>query len=74
MVSFAAALVILASLSASANSAWTKETFKNGIYFGDSYTDTGRGMGSHPAGWVEPEVSYFDLVSLASRDSDTVIR
>jgi hypothetical protein len=50
-------IAVVAFLFASSNAEWTKESFKHGVYFGDSYTDTGRGMGSKPSGWTEPAVS-----------------
>jgi hypothetical protein len=54
----------LAVIAATTNAAWTKDSFKHGVYFGDSYTDTGRGMvGTKPAGWKEPAVSHMHLTS-----------
>jgi hypothetical protein len=61
MFSITISLAVVVSLSSSVNGVWTKETFKHGVYFGDSYTDTGRGMGSKPAGWKEPAVSTLPL-------------
>jgi hypothetical protein len=64
MISAKAIVAIVASLAASVNGVWTKDTFKQGVYFGDSYTDTGRGMmGTKPPGWTEPAVSARSLWS-----------
>ncbi|KAF2666355.1 hypothetical protein BT63DRAFT_442602 [Microthyrium microscopicum] len=59
MVSITTSLAVLASIAASVNGAFTKDSFKEGVYFGDSYTDTGRGMGTKAPGWEEPAGGGF---------------
>jgi phospholipase/lecithinase/hemolysin len=62
MIGFTVA--VLASIAATTSAAWTKDSFKHGVYFGDSYTDTGRGMiGAKPAGWKEPAVSQLHITT-----------
>jgi hypothetical protein len=51
-------------LSAKNSNAWSANEFKTVVFFGDSYTDEGRGPyfvmtgGKVPPGWKEPEVSH----------------
>ena len=70
------ALLSLASsrtLSPGNGNGWSEKEFKYAVFFGDSYTDEGRGPyyvmtgGKIPPGWKEPEVRDFMPRALIKR-------